>query len=529
MRSLAIPLRWLALAVLASAPLLALGQSAGPSVEERLRRLEERQEQLEQQVRQKDARIEELEEQLGATKTAPATTPATIPAPVAAPDTVPVPPTEAVAAAETDQPDLIEAINPTPGKAPLPTAGTFINPDTPLAAGRGFEVGRNDVASLNIGAYALVRAIDQLPASQDDATDHLGRPLAVDTRQDINLHRAMINLRGFAFDPRFNYALTVWTVNATESVRVVGSLGYTFSDALTLGAGISGTPGTRSMLGSHPFWLGHDRTLADEYFRTGFSSGVWITGQAPRGTNYKFMVSNNISTLGVNAVEDTRDLAYSGTLWWMPTTGEYGPQGAYGDFEYHEEVATRVGISFARSPREDRTAQPSAQSPDSTQIRLGDSLLLFELDALGDGVTVQTANFELLALDLGIKYRGFFFQTEAYYRTLNDFRVADFSTVPLPTQSIRDKGFYVMSGFFPVPQRLELYASTSRIYPDSQAGFSDSRDVAVGANWYWSGTRYQRMNLQYIDVKDSPASSTFGYFTGGLDGQIISLEASVLF
>lgn len=498
--------------LLASVPPLVQAQAAAPSVEERLRRLEERQTQLEQEVRQKDARIEELERQLGAT---PA--PAAAPADGAAP---PLPAPGAVAA-----PAAVAA-------APAPPEGTFINPDTPLAPGKGFEVGRNALGSLNIGAYALIRAIDQLPASQD-ATDHLGRPLGatgeVDTRQDINLHRVMINLRGFAFDPQFNYALTVWTVNATEAVRVVGSLGYTFSDALTLSAGISGNPGTRSLLGSHPFWLGHDRTLADEYFRTGFSSGVWISGQTPRGANYKFMVANNISTLGVNAVEDTRDLAYSGTVWWMPTTGEYGPQGAWNDFEYHDELATRFGISFARSPREDRTAQPDSQSPDSTQIRLGDSLLLFERDALGDGVTVQTANFELLSVDLGFKYKGFFLQTEAYYRTLNDFRLTSNSTAPLPTQSIRDKGFYVQGGFFPVPRRLELYASTSRIYPDGNAGFSDSRDVTVGANWYWSGIRNQRLNLQFIDVKDSPASSTFGYFTGGLDGQVVTLEASVLF
>ena len=25
-------------------------------------------------------------------------------------------------------------------------------------------------------------------------------------------------------------------------------------------------------------------------------------------------------------------------LWWMPSTGEYGPQESYGDFEHHEEV-----------------------------------------------------------------------------------------------------------------------------------------------------------------------------------------------
>ena len=35
----------------------------------------------------------------------------------------------------------------------------------------------------------------------------------------------------------------------------------------------------RSLDGSHPYWLASDRVLADEFFRPGFTSGVWLTGQ----------------------------------------------------------------------------------------------------------------------------------------------------------------------------------------------------------------------------------------------------------
>ena len=56
--------RTVALLILVSFPLLAAGQSAGPSVEERLRRLEQRQEETDRQIREKDARIQELERQL---------------------------------------------------------------------------------------------------------------------------------------------------------------------------------------------------------------------------------------------------------------------------------------------------------------------------------------------------------------------------------------------------------------------------------------------------------------------------------
>ena len=41
--------------------------------------------------------------------------------------------------------------------------------------------------------------------------------------------------------------------------------------------------------------------------------------------------------------------------------------------------------------------------------------------------------------------------------------------------------------------------------------------------------RYQRLNVQLIDVKDSPASSTFGYYTGGMDGRTLTVDVSMLF
>ena len=36
----------------------------------------------------------------------------------------------------------------------------------------------------------------------------------------------------------------------------------------------------------------------------------------------------------------------------MPTTHEFGPRGAYGDWEWHEELATRFGMSYVDSPEQ---------------------------------------------------------------------------------------------------------------------------------------------------------------------------------
>ena len=102
-------------------------------------------------------------------------------------------------------------------------------------------------------------------------------------------------------------------------------------------------------------------------------------------------------------------------MWWMPTTKEFGPNGSYDDWEYDEKLATRFGVSTARS-REDRFNQNDNPSPDNTQIRLADSLLLFQTGTLARDVTVQTADFRVLSFDAGMKYRGIFLQAEIFNR-----------------------------------------------------------------------------------------------------------------
>lgn len=396
-----------------------------------------------------------------------------------------------------------------------------------MVPGKGAKLYRGETGEIWLGAYALFRAIDQLPSEQS-ANDHLGRPINVDPRLDMNLHRAMIHLKGWLYDERFRFQLTTWTVNATEQVRLIGSLGYVFDETFTLSGGINSIPGTRSTNNSHPYWLGHDRVMADEYFRPGFTAGIWANGLLFDEINYRVMLGNNISQLGVAASELTRNLAVGGSFWIQPTTGEFGPQGGFGDFEFHEEVATRFGISMTDS-REDRASQPDQSTPDATQIVLGDSRYLFEADAITPGLTVQKALYQMVAVDAGFKYQGFFVAAEAYQRKLSEFLPASGSTAVSPVDKIVDTGYYVQTAFFPIPKKLEVYLSTSQIWADEDAGYSDSNEYIIGTNWYWSGTRNQRLNFQVIDVHHSPVRSSFGYYGAGLDGVTLSLDVSMMF
>ena len=388
--------------------------------------------------------------------------------------------------------------------------------------GGGFLVGRGSAGELSISAYALVRYVNQMPGEQT-FTDHLGNQRPVDGRNDIWPHRTMVFFKGWVANPKLIYAITFWTVLDTNQNAIFANLGYQFSRKFSIYGGLNGNPGTRSLQGSHPLWLGHDRVMADEFFRPFFNAGVWAQGEPVPGLWYNVMLGNTNSVLGVKSSQLDRKFTYGGSMWWMPTTKEFGPKGAYGDWERHEKLATRFGFSTTWSPEQRFTN--STGGPDNTTLRLADSLNVFDEGSLAPGVTVETVDYQILSFDAGVKYRGIFLQTEIYNRWLDNFK----ANGSLPAGTIHDAGFYVQGAFFPVPKKLELYAATSQIFGDKSAGFGNSSEYLVGANYYPFDTRNIRLNVQVIDVNRSPVSSAFGYYVGGHDGTVFSTAFSVFF
>jgi hypothetical protein len=264
--------------------------------------------------------------------------------------------------------------------------------------------------------------------------------------------------------------------------------------------------------------------MSDEYFRPYFTNGIWATGEVLPGLWYTGMIGNNLSALGITAVQLTRRFAYSGSVWWMPTTHEFGPNGGFDDYEWHECLATRFGISGTLS-HEDRFSDAATNSVDNTTIRMADSLNLFELGSLADGVTVQKARYRMVSADAGIKYHGIFVGASYFQRWLDEFQ-ADGT---LPFSRDVDRGFYLQAAFYPVKQKFEVYGATSWVFGDKNNGYSTEYEYLGGANWYLAKTRDIRLNAQFIRVNQSPVSSTFGYYVGGQDGLTIAVGASILF
>jgi hypothetical protein len=500
-------------AVLALSATLACAQDAAPTIEQRLQQLEAEQAAMKRQLAERDQLIQDLRKELqskdGATVQPPV--------PAAAP----------AAPGPGQSPQVVDASVRPSSEAPAQAAVS--KPFTPNVEtwgvydpGKGFLVGKSDFGQLDISGYGMVRYMNQ---NDDDNVfiDHLGNERAVDTRHDIFSHRIMVFLKGWLGSEKLVYNITLWTVNTTDQDAMFANIGYQFSRKFSLYAGLTGNPGSRSLNGSHPFWLAHDRVMADEFFRPYFGSGVYATGEALPGLWYTAAVSNNNSSLGTKASQLDRKFSYGATTWWMPTTHEFGPRGGYGDWEWHEDLATRVGLSYFESP--EQSFRNSGGSPDNTTLRFADSVNVFETGALASGVTIENVDYSVLAVDAGMKYKGVFLQAEYYQRTLDDFDADGL----LPVGEVKDSGFYVQAAFFPIKQKLELYGITSQIYGDDDAGFGDSSEYGVGMNWYPYPTRNHRLNLQLLDVNRSPVSSTFGYYVGGQDGWTLASSFSIFF
>ena len=152
--------------------------------------------------------------------------------------------------------------------------------------------------------------------------------------------------------------------------------------------------------------------MADEFFRPYFSQGVFAQGILIPRLQYRWMVGNNNSNLDVPAVKLDRDLSAGFALTWLPTTGEFGPRGAFGDYEWHESLATRFNLAYTYSPEERQS--PVGTPAGNTTLRLADSLNVFDTGALVNGVTVERTRYQMVSTAFGMKDHGFWLQGEGY-------------------------------------------------------------------------------------------------------------------
>jgi hypothetical protein len=419
------------------------------------------------------------------------------------------------------------AVPPPPPNWIPPQHYGFLDPESwgRYEPGKGFVLTRSSVGEVSMSLIAYARYLNQTQLDRS-YTDSFGRTKELDLRQDIQWNKVNLSFKGWLFDPNFTYRAWVWTQQPAmgEGAQVVvgGQMGYRFADYFNLYAGIAPLPTTRSTNWTYPFWLKMDnRTVADEFFRGSYSQGIWADGEIVKGLNYRAMVANNLSALGIAASQlDAQINTLSGAIWWMPTTGEFGPSIGFGDYEGHEQPATLFGVHFTRS-REDKQSQAGVNDIDNSQIRLSDGTLLFSPNAFGTDGQVNRATYEMADLEAGLKYLGWSLEGEYYLRWISDFRTTGF----VPVSSLFDQGFQVQASAMVIPKKLQVYVAGSQVFGQ----YGDPWDLSVGLNWFPFSRREMHVNAQAIYLEHSPVGGlSYPYIVGG-NGWVFNTDVIVTF
>jgi hypothetical protein len=375
---------------------------------------------------------------------------------------------------------------------------------------------------LKFNINTQVRYLNTLD-SKDTFNSHLGVANDVHTRNDITVNRSMFILGGYIFDKRARYSVTVWTSAGAASIIVAGNIGWQFSKALTLTGGYTGVPGSRSLVNTFPFFTASDRSMADNFFRPGFTQGVWASGEPVKGLNYLLFLGNGLNTLNISAAKIDTHLLLSGSAWWEPL-GPYGPNGKdrnlYDDYFASKKVRIRIGTAFTRS-REDRFSNLDQTSPDNTSLYNSDGVLTFSTGAFAPGVTVNLATYKMWAADWGIKWNGLAVNGQYFARWLSHF-VAD---GPLPLASTFDHGGEFSASYFATPKKLMPYIRGSWVIGQ----FGNSYEYGAGAKWFPVRTDRLWLNAEVFRVNKAPYTGAFTPYTAGMTGWVPMLQAYLAF
>ena len=385
---------------------------------------------------------------------------------------------------------------------------------TPEGMSPGLPLIRDELGTATLKLFTYVRYINQ-QRLDETYTDSFGQTSFLDRRQDIHLNKMNIQFLGWVRDPKLRYLAYVWTSGTsqgqTSQVVVGGNLNYTFSPRVTLGGGIGALPGVRSTEGNFPFWLSTDnRLIADEFFRPSYTMGIWATGAINDRLQYQAMLGNNLSQFGVDASQIDDGLnTVSLALNWFPTTGDYGPRGAFGDFQAQPKPATRVAAHYTHS-LETSQGQPTTDAFENVQIRISDGNVIFEPSLFGPGIQIRNATYQMLSLDGGVKHRGYALEGEFYWRRIDEFGGP--GVAGLPFSALEDDGFQLQASGMVRPRSLQLYVSLSKVFGE----YGDPWDSRLGLNWYPWKDLVVWWNFEYLYTDRSPVgAASLPYIVGG--------------
>ena len=390
----------------------------------------------------------------------------------------------------------------------------------------GFCLHSGEKGEIYFRLFSYVRYLNQrnIDASY---TDSFGVQHSVQQRQDIQLAKFFSPFSGWFLTPKFRYYLYVWSSNASQGdpAQVVGAgnLSYVVQSLRHRRWRHHLAADRAQHRRTVPCWLGVDgRLIADEFFRGSSPNGVWVKGDLFQKLKYNAMFATNLSILGVSASQiDNKMDTQSFALHWLPTTGEFGLLGTFGDYDYHEKVATRVGVHWSHS-LEDKQSQPSTNGIENSQIRLTDGSIVFTPDLFGKGIAVNNVDYKMTSIDAGVKYAACRSRAKYYRRWLTNFTGVNTGGIP----DITDNGYQLQSSAMvdqgrpaALSERIADLRSTTATRPKSASAGTGS----------FTKQRGLRLNGEFIHVNHSPVGYTAYPMPVGANGNIFHINLEMNF
>jgi hypothetical protein len=351
-----------------------------------------------------------------------------------------------------------------------------------------------------------------------DWTDSAGVVRPVSDRNEFQWIRGWLQFSGYAFDPKFNYALYLDynTVRSDVVNLLLYWLDYRFRPELDVYLGKTKVPVGREWIDSYSATLGPDRSMATTFFRPSISSGVWAQGRFQNGFSYITMISDGYNTAAATFRDLDDQLSFSGSFAWEPL-GAFGR--TYSDLAWSETPIVRVGAGGIWSPQ--RGVQGDIQTGENAQVRLSDGTIITQRGALTPDVILNRYNIQLYAIDAAFKYRGFVIGGEYFLRRIDNLG----GTGPLSVSSLFDQGGYAQAGYFIKPRRVELYTRTSQV----TGPYGSGSEYAGGLNYFIGGRPNLRFTFDVSKLNHSPADQERTNYRAGDTGVLFRAQLLSIF
>ena len=398
-------------------------------------------------------------------------------------------------------------------------------PATDIAPPKGLLLLKNDTRrgefpfAMALGGFMQLRWLE----FARDATqwiDSSGNPRQISNINTFNLNRFLVSLSGHVVDERllYNFALFGTSdVGIAQGVVPIGIAGWKFSEAATLGGGVTIVPGSREWVESTPWQMGVDRSMANTFFRPGYSPGaVTIGSLAEKRIHYQAGVWNAIDGGTAGVLRRGTSMAFAGNTWWEPL----GPFGlGFGDMERRDDPVLRFGTSGVYAPTYARIIPDL--NPENTIVRLSDGTALAQANALGPNSQVDRFIYQLATVDAGWKHRGMALNFEYYFRLIDGLR----GSGSFERSSIFDHGGMGYASWCFVPRTHELYARSSAV----TGPYGTGQEYGGGLNWYLKRSRQARLTLEAIYMNRNPAQNVLYPYRAGYTGTAIQTQLFVMF